>query len=415
MRHVFRPALVGLAAAALLSVGNRGAIAQEAVADNGRPAEQNQPGWTLIPTVGLGEMYDDNISLFSAVNAATVQDNGDYVSNVFPAASLRYAGKHSDFDTGYHGSLLAYRTFSALNRWDQGGFLTLKRQESVRLKWEADASLAAVPSTDFIDLGGIPYRHVGTLEGLGGGSLSYRLSRTSTISGGYRYQSVSFDRSQADTSSPLVLRGGHVQQGDASVRHAFTGRLALGVDYTFRHSSVLGDVEHFNIHLAQAAIDYDLSRLWIVHGGAGVVHLQSTAFTAARSGPSWLLGVERHGQRSTVHLKYQRSYVPSLGFGGTVSSQEFGGGLFLILPGTRRFYTSHSVSLRDNQPLTRIDQQLPLRSWRSTSILGWEARPWVRLEAFYSHTRQDTHLVGGILNRNRIGFQIVTSKPVRLQ
>ena len=42
-------------------------------------------------------------------------------------------------------------------------------------------------------------------------------------------------------------------------------------------------------------------------------------------------------------------------------------------------------------------------------------QPWIRLEGFYSRVQQSSLRAGGQLTRNRIGFQIVTSKPVRLQ
>ena len=70
---------------------------------------------------------------------------------------------------------------------------------------------------------------------------------------------------------------------------------------------------------------------------------------------------------------------------------------------------------RDNQPLTSTVEQLPLRSLRTFSILGWEPQNWMRLEAFYSRVQQTSLRAGGQLYRNRIGFQIVTSKPVRMQ
>jgi hypothetical protein len=39
----------------------------------------------------------------------------------------------------------------------------------------------------------------------------------------------------------------------------------------------------------------------------------------------------------------------------------------------------------------------------------------VRIEAFYARVQQTSRQVGGELFRNRVGFQIVTSKPMRVQ
>ena len=83
----------------------------------------------------------------------------------------------------------------------------------------------------------------------------------------------------------------------------------------------------------------------------------------------------------------------------------------------RRFYTEQSVIYRDDDPLTTDFQQLPLRSVRTLSLFGWAPQNWVRFEAFYARTQQTNFGIDhtGQLYRNRIGFQIVTSKPVRIQ
>jgi hypothetical protein len=39
----------------------------------------------------------------------------------------------------------------------------------------------------------------------------------------------------------------------------------------------------------------------------------------------------------------------------------------------------------------------------------------VRLEAFYSGAHQTIDQPGGVLDRNRVGFQIITARPVRIR
>ena len=58
---------------------------------------------------------------------------------------------------------------------------------------------------------------------------------------------------------------------------------------------------------------------------------------------------------------------------------------------------------------------LPLRSLLVYSIVGWEPQRWVRIEGFYARAQQSTLRPGGDVNRNRVGVQIVTSKPMRMQ
>ena len=74
----------------------------------------------------------------------------------------------------------------------------------------------------------------------------------------------------------------------------------------------------------------------------------------------------------------------------------------------------HSAVFRNDRPLTSTFEQLPLRSLRTNSVLGFSPEPWVRLEAYYSRVQQTSLRAGGQLFRNRVGFQIVTSKPVRV-
>jgi hypothetical protein len=225
-------------------------------------------------------------------------------------------------------------------------------------------------------------------------------------------QRVEFDRS-AEVAA--ILRGGQVFESVSTWRHKMDSRLAVGADYSYRRATVVGDPELFNIHSTAAAVDYDLSPTWSFSGALGIVHLQSTATIAARTGPGWRAAFEHHRGSTTFHVGYLRSYIPSFGFGGTIQNQEVGAGFHMPLFHSRRFYTSNSIVFRDAQPLTTEFEQLPLRSLRTYSIFGWEPERWVRIEGFYARVQQTSLRAGGQLYRNRIGVQIVTSKPMRVQ
>jgi hypothetical protein len=371
---------------------------------------QARAGWTFTPTFGFAETYDDNISLFGQNTAD--QQNNDYVSTIFPQADLRYVGKHTRLGMGYAGSFTNYQTFSALNRWDQRGQVELRRDESARLKWFAHASGAKLPTTDLIDLGGIPFRRAGVSTADGRGGFDYALGARNSVSSSLNYQTVTFDHT-ADNLS--LLRGGQMVESLSTYRYKLDERLQAGVDYSFRHSSVLGDTEQFNIHTTQAAVDYDVSSVWHLTAGAGVVYLEATPLTASRTGPAWRAALDRRRETTVFHVGYLRSYIPSFGFGGTIQNQEVGASLRMALFHSRSFYTEHGIVLRDDSPLTNTTEQLPLRSLRTNSIFGWAPQPWVRLEAFYARVQQSSLRAGGQLDRNRIGFQIVTSKPMRMQ
>ena len=112
-----------------------------------------------------------------------------------------------------------------------------------------------------------------------------------------------------------------------------------------------------------------------------------------------------------MDVGYSRSFVPAYGFGGTTDNREFT--VRLRLPLWRRLYSQSSMSWRTNDPLT--PGALSLRSWWAQGSIGYTVQPWVRLEGFYDGSRQTIDRPGGELNRNRFGFQVITSKPMRIR
>jgi len=383
--------------------------AQERVESSSMP-QSYRAGWTITPTMGFAETYDDNISLFGQHTAEN--QNNDYITTFFPGLDLHYSGKHTRFGSSYSGSFLNYRTFSLLNRWDQRMKVDVRRQETARMNWFARAGASMLPSTDLVELGGLPYRHTGAKTADARGGVEYTFGARDSLMSSLNFQHVAFDRAP---DVRAILRGGDVVESMNIWRHKVDARLALGTDYSYRRAHVVGDLETFSIHTAEGAVEYDLSPSWSFTGGAGAVYLESTAITSARSGPAWRVSLERHRGTSSFHVGYSRSYIPSFGFGGTVQNEEVGVGFHTPIFGSRHFYTDHSIVYRDNEPLTDLVQQLPLRSLRTYSIVGWEPQRWVRFEGFYSRVQQTSLRAGGLLYRNRVGIQIVTSKPMRVQ
>src|SRR5215204_5117333 len=280
-----RTTQITLVLSALLSTG---LTAQEKLG-SGAPNVSYGPGLTFTPMIGFAETYDDNISLFGQGTAA--EQNDDYISTIFPAAELHYGGKHTAVDLGYTGSFLNYNTFSVLNRWDQRAKFEVKRQETARVKWGGRASVAAMPTTDLVDLGGIPFRHTGTKTAEARGGADYALNAKNSLSLYLNYQAVSFDRPEEVRD---FLRGGRVFESMTTWRRKMSGRMALGADYSFRRALVVDDPEPFNIQTTEAAIDYDLSPAWSFSGAAGIVYLQATQLTSSQTGPAWRLRIERH-------------------------------------------------------------------------------------------------------------------------
>jgi hypothetical protein len=402
MRRIF---LVALATITLTAV-TRG---QEPVASSGFQAG-SPPGWTFTPSIGVAETYDDNVSLFD-VHIAT-NENNDFLTTYSPSADLNYSGAHTQFGMGYTGSFQEYQTFSTFNRWAQRGHVELKRQESARLSWAAQANAESMPTTDSINFGGLPYRRAGVRDAYGRSSIDYRFSARDMMTGYGAFQVVDFDRTVENGG---VLEGGHAIEGGAVYRHQIDARLGLGAEYGLRRALIAGDTNPFFLHSVQGAIDYALSPNWSFSGLAGVVFLQPSAAAEGQAGPAVQVTFAHTRNSLALRTWYLRSYTPSFAFGGTVRTHEAGFGIRSPLFHSRNFYTEHSAVFRDDQPLTTDPDSLPLRSLRTNSIFGWSPQRWVRIEGFYSRVQQTALRPGSEVNRNRIGIQIVTSKPMRFQ
>jgi len=253
---------------AALALSTAPLAAQEQLG-SGAPEQHYRAGWTFTPTMGVGETYDTNVSLSGEGHTG----NEDFIALVMPAAGLHYSGKHTTIDTDYRGAFLDYREFSALNRWDQRAKFDLRRQESERLTWFGNANAALLPSTDLIELGGIPYRKTGAQTADGKGGFVYALGAHSTLTSSASFQVVKFDRSEVNDE---ILRGGRIFESMNAYRQKVSERLAIGGDYSYRKAMVTGDKEPFDFHMAEAALDYVLSETWSFSGAAGVVYLQPT-------------------------------------------------------------------------------------------------------------------------------------------
>ncbi|HYM24426.1 MAG TPA: hypothetical protein VEU08_14520 [Vicinamibacterales bacterium] len=395
--------------AALLVLTTAGVRAQELIG-TAAPSQTYRPGWTFTPTIGVGETYDDNITLFASNTIGA--DNADFVRTIFPEADLHFSGQHTQFGTGYTGGFLDYQTFNELNRWDQHARAELTRQESAHLKWFAHGDAAWLPTTDLIDLAGIPFRHNGarTLNARAGAE--YILDSRNAVTTSWDIQQVTFERPD-DASAPLV--GGHMMDSLSTWRHRLDERLAVGADYSYRRAYLMNATDAFDLHVAQAAVDYVISSEWTLSAGGGFVYLPASAEIASRTGPAYRASVDRHREGRSLHVGYERSYIPAFGIGGVVANQEVRGGFRMPVFNSRRFYSDTEFIFRDDQPLSVQFIQLPMRSLRAYTVIGWMPQPWVHIEGFYTRTDQTSLQPGGRFDRNQIGFQIVTSKPMRIE
>jgi hypothetical protein len=191
--------------------------------------------------------------------------------------------------------------------------------------------------------------------------------------------------------------------------------MGLGASYSLRRASAVDAPEHLTFHVSRGAVDYHLSPFWTVNAGFGFDYIPATILTPAQSAPGWSAAADWSARSQRFHVGYQRMFLPSFGFGGALENRELNVSFYSPLFHSRRVYTEHDFSLRDNDPLIEAPGRLRLRTMRINSRVGWAPQPWIRVEGFYSRAQQTTFLAGGDIGRNRIGVQIVTSRPVRVQ
>ena len=391
----------GLAALALvLSAG--AARAQD------QPAEfpsWRLPGWTFTPGVAIGVSADSNVTV-GAARSANDESTSDQLYRIQPSGQLEYFSPRTSFSTGYLGSLRRYLTLDQLDGTDHRAYVSVRRLLSRRVTIFADNSFIRVPTTDLLELNGIPFRRTGArYDGLTGG-VEARLTRTTDLTARYELTWVDFERKDAQ------LTGGTVNGLHGSLSHRFTGRSSLGAEYGVRWASLNEGTRDLAFQEAGAVYRYLTSPLTSLEIAGGFARLDDATRGIVRNGPYLRLSVNHRAERATLGLGYSRSYVPSVSLGGSTQSQEFRG--FVQMPLSRnRFYVQESAAWRRTDPLDPIE--VPLDSTWIRTLGGYEIQRWLRLEAYYTFTRQDTRLAGGLISRHQVGAQLVVSEPMRIR
>ena len=113
----------------------------------------------------------------------------------------------------------------------------------------------------------------------------------------------------------------------------------------------------------------------------------------------------------TAEVSFNRSFVPSFGFGGTMQNQEFTA--TVRATPSRRTSVQSSFSWRRNDPLTLGELSLRTLSIQVTG--GYAIAPWARIEGFYGTLSNTIARPGGLIDRTQFGFQIVTAHPMRIR
>jgi len=377
------------------------------------PAQQTAPGWIFTPSLSSGGTWDDNVLL---VNPGT-NPLSDYGTPITPGASIDYTGKLTRFSSGYSGSFVRYMTFDELNSLQQSFHASVDRRMSNRFTLTGQESFTQAPTTDVLQLSGVPFYRTGSRTNAATGGAQIALAKHTTLRSNYTFRKVAFD------TNPLTdnqLQGGHAHEVVTTVDQALTRHFSLGGEYDFSRVLVNGDVtlagptpqDRFNMQTFMGTAQYQVASGTAISGGFGLAVMGAGLTHEARTGPEWRANVSQKAGRSLVTAGYQRSYIPSFGFGGTFQNQQWDTNVHTPI-GRSRAYVNGGVLWMNNESL---DNDRPsLRTLWLTGTVGYYLTRWLSLEGFYNHSQQDSQQAGGQLKRNQVGFYVAASKPMKLR
>jgi hypothetical protein len=284
--------------------------------------------------------------------------------------------------------------------------MQMRTRVSRRVKVFLNENFSLVPSTDQLELNGVPFVRSAARYNSASGGIEARLSRTNDFTTRYEMTWVDFLRD--DT----LLTGGIVNGVRSSLTHRFTERVALGGEYEFRWASLNQGTREQLFQDAGAVFRYRVGEATTLEAAGGFAHLSDRLTGLTRTGPYVRAELVHRMARATIGGEFNRSYVPSVAFGGTNTTER--ARAYIMMPLSKnRFYIQESVAWHHTDPFD--PRVLPLYSTWLDSVFGYSIQRWVRLEGYHELTRQDTRLAGGLINRQVAGVRFVISQPVRIQ
>lgn len=395
-----RPATRLLAACALCAVAAAPASAQE------RPAELQSwhiPGWTFTPGVVFGGLYDTNVTLKGTGDESKAADK---LFQMEPFGQIEFFSPRTTLSAGYHGFLRRYFDLSALDSTDHRAFVSWRERVTRRVTVFANDNFAQVPTTDRLELNGVPFERSGARDNDASGGVEARLTKSLDLTARYEMQWVDFVRK--DTA----LTGGIVNGVRTSLAHRFDSRLSLGGEYEYRWTSLNGGARQQRFQDTGAVVQYRAAEDTTFEAGAGFAHLDDRTNGVTRSGPYLRAELTRRMPRATIGALYRRNYVPSVAFGGTNQTEEAHGYVQMPL-NHNRLYVQESATWHRSNPLEAT--ALPLQSIWWNNVLGFAVQRWFRIEGYYSFSHQDTRQAGGKIDRHVAGVQFVVAEPMRIR
>lgn len=371
--------------------------------------ERITAGWVFTPSIAFGVLRDSNPTTRDEGNPT----NPEIVGLVNPRTEIDFNGRRAKFSAGYSGALERYQDLSELTRYDQRARLEAKYQMTPRLLFQTRHHVSLTPTTDQLELEGLPFTRVGSRMLTSAGGFTFDISRRATLKTEHMFQWVEFDRDAEGQPDFRFLQGGHAHSPSVEVEYALHRHVKFGGVYVYRHMSIDAGEEIIASHRAQGTAQFQLGPTTSLRGRAGVDYLELLDTSETKQGPSYGAGITQRIRLGSVDASYDRAFMPSFGFGGLTAYQTFRVGGTLPFAAGRAFVTG-GLTYRRTDPVVLRDVIVELDSYWTYASAGYSVARWIRMEGFLTVNRQISSAQGNV-ERTRVGIQFVTSKPVRIQ
>ena len=375
-----------------------------------QPEERTTPGWTFTPGAALGGSWDSDIQVGD--DSVTDALFKKWVGIANPYAELDYNGRHSHVNFGYSGSFEKYWSHELL--WEQRGKAGVHRILSPRVDVSANASYAAVPTTDRLQLvnGSVPFAQVNSRWIDAGGGIGWQTSPRINVFGNYRFERVALDE-PPNSAEFFTLRDGYSHEPSLGFTRDFTSRLAIGATARFRRDHV-GEGEDFDVRTLTGEFTYRWNAATSISGGGGASQLYTVSLGEIEStSPTYHAGFERRLRTFSLGAHYSYGFEQLYGIGTLAKTDTFSGNAFVPL-GDRLYYLNVTAAYTRNTPIRDLGIGLDLQTVWTDATVGRQLAPRLRAEAYISMAHQDA-IGRESSSRVRVGIQIVTSKPLRIQ
>ncbi|CAN5768447.1 hypothetical protein BH24ACI5_BH24ACI5_09010 [soil metagenome] len=370
-----------------------------------RPAEfegYRAPGLTFLPGISLGVVRDSNVALASTVDRPA----SGQLFVVEPFGQLELISPLTEFVAGYKGHMRRYTNVEQLNGMDHRLYLSVRRMATRRLTVFAGNDYADVPTTDEVELNGLPFTRTGARSNRLTAGIEARLSKYTDLNVRYESLWVKFDRTVPFPSD------GWVNAVQTDLRRRLSERLSVGAEYGIRRADLQDGARTVLFQDIGGLVAYAVGPHTRVEFSGGFSFVVDTRLDRDRRGPYVRGEISHDVERATIGGSFERSFVPTFGFGGTSESHELRG--YVRMPLHRnRLYVQSTGLWRRTSPL--LVDEFALDTLRASNTLGYAAVRWLRLEAYHIFTRQDSRIAGGEVNRQRAGVQVVFSQPMRIR